>query len=84
MLIVALCAAGGGLLSALLGWADSHDPFDGRKFIKSGIFAILSGIGFALAYQNIDGVTIRDVFTAILGGSGVDSLSNRVMGSIRR
>ena len=84
MIIVALAAFGGGLLSALLGWLDSKEPFDGRKFAKSAGFAVFSAIGFAVAYEFSDGVTVKDIGLAVLGGAGVDSLANRAIGTMRR
>ena len=84
ILSVALAAFGGGILSAMLGWVDSKEPFDTRKFLKSVGFALLSGIGFAVAYEFSDGVTLKDLGLAVLGGAGVDSLSNRALGTLRR
>lgn len=84
VLSIALVAFGGGILSAFLGFLDSAEPFNGRKFAKSVGFALLSGIGFAVAYEFRDGITIKDLGLAVLGGAGVDSLSNRALGTIRR
>ena len=84
MIYVALSAFGGGILTALLGWLDSQEPFNARKFGRSMVAAILSGIGYALAYSAVDVVGMRDILTAILGGAGVDVISNRVLGTVRR
>jgi len=83
LIIVAIAAFGGGVLSALLGWLDSKETFNSRKFGKSAVIALLAGIGFAVGYSFGDGVEVGDVFLAILGGAGVDSLSNRVIGATR-
>ena len=80
LVVVAVAAFGGGILSAFLGWLDSHEPWDGRKFGKSMGFALLSALGFAIGYSFSDGVGTRDVFIAILAGAGVDSISNRAIG----
>ena len=84
MLIIALCAAGGGILAALLGWADSHEPFDGRKFIKSVGVAIFSGISLALMYSSTDVIGPRDYLLAFASGSGVDVLANRAWGTVHK
>lgn len=84
MLYVAVAAFAGGCLSALLGWLDSREPFNPRKFARSIGAALISGIGFALAYQSGETVTLRDILIAILGGSGVDVLSNRALGALVR
>ena len=81
LVLVAGAAFGGGILSAFLGWLDSKEPFVGRKFGRSCIFALLSALGFAVTYSFADGVTARDICLAIIGGSGVDGLSNYVIGA---
>ena len=83
MIFVALAAFGGGLLSALLGWLDSKEPFDGRKFSKSVGVALLTALGFAVGYSFADGVGTKDIFLAVLGGASADSLTNRLVGAIK-
>ena len=79
MQYVAAAAFIGGLLSALLGWLDSQEPFNGRKFTRSVIASALAALGFALAYSSDGAVTVRDIFTAVLAGAGVDVISNRAL-----
>ena len=83
ILTIALAAFGGGVLSAFLGWLDSKEPFDSHKFLKSVGFALLAGLGFAASYSFSDGITVRDVVVAILGGAGWDSLTNRFVGAVK-
>ena len=83
ILLVAVAAFAGGILASLLGFLDSGQPFDVRKFGKSLIFALLSGIGFAVSFTYSDSVSVRDLALAVLGGAGVDSLSNRVIGAVK-
>ena len=84
MILIALAAFGGGMLSGVLGLLDSREKFVWRKFAKSVGFAFLSGIGFAVTFSFTGSVETKDCFLAILGGAGVDSLSNRIMGSLRK
>lgn len=84
IILVALAAFIGGVLSAILGWLDSQEPFNPRKFAKSLGFALVAGLGFAVAYNFSDGVTIRDLITAFLGGAGWDAVTNRFIGSVTR
>jgi hypothetical protein len=79
---IGLAAFFGGILSAVLGWFDSQELFSWRKFGKSAIFSLLSGIGFAVGYSYSSSIGILDIFTAILGGAGFDALSNRVVGNV--
>jgi drug/metabolite transporter (DMT)-like permease len=79
-LYIALVALLGGLVAAFLGWLESGEPFDPRKFGGSGIRALVAGIIFAVGYQFSDSVTLLDLFYAFLGGAGVDVLGNRISG----
>ncbi len=81
-LIIALVALLGGMVAALVGWLDSKDPFDVRKFGGSAVRSLIAGIVFAVGYHLSGTVSILDLFYAFLGGAGVDVLSNRIAGSL--
>jgi len=82
VLLLALLACTGGVISALLGWLNSGEAFVTRKFMASIIRAVVAGIVFAIGYTFADGISIVDLFAAFLGGAGIDVLGNRVAGSI--
>ena len=84
MILIALAATAGGLLSSLAGWRDSKESFDGDKFKKSFAASVLAGVGFAIAYANVTPITQLDYLTAVLSGAGVDAGLNRVLGAIRK
>ena len=84
MIIIALSAFGGGILAAILGWLDSKEEFDPRKFAKSIGFAFLAGLGFAVGYQLSDGPLTRDCLVALLSGAGWDAVTNRTLGAMGR
>ena len=67
------------MLSAILGWIDSSEPFNVRKFGRSAIFALLSGVAFGVGYNFVGQVGVRDLFLALLSGAGVDVLSHRAI-----
>jgi len=76
---VALLALAGGLAATLLGWLESGEPFDPRKFGGSAIRALIAAAVFAAGYQLSHGwITVLDLFYAFLGGAGVDVLGNRI------
>lgn len=75
-LLVLLAAAAGGTTSAVLGWIDAKEPFDGRKFAKSMIVTWTSAIAFTLAFQGT--ASLRDLFLVYLATSGSDVIVNRV------
>jgi hypothetical protein len=81
-LIIALVALLGGMVAALVGWLDSKEPFDERKFGGSAVRSLIAGIIFAVGYQLSDGVNTLDLFYAFLGGAGVDVLGNRITSSL--
>lgn len=82
IILIALAAFCGGILSALLGWLDSAEPFNGRKFSKSVLFALFAGFFFAVGYSFTDSIGVKDILLAVLAGAGVDGLSNRIIGAI--
>lgn len=81
-LIIALVALLGGMVAALVGWLDSKEPFDVRKFGGSSVRSLIAGIVFAVGYHLSGAVSILDLFYAFLGGAGVDVLGNRIAVSL--
>jgi len=79
---VALAALLGGLVAALLGWLESNEPFNARKFGGSAVRALIAAVIFAVGYQLANSVTMLDLFYAFLGGAGVDVLGNRISGKL--
>ena len=80
---VSLLAFVGALVSATLGWFDSGEVFEPRKFGASLIRALIAAIAFAVGYTYANGVTPLDLAIAFLGGAGVDVLGNRISGAIK-
>ena len=79
---IAMAALLGGLVAALLGWLESNEPFNTRKFGGSAIRALIAGILFAVGYQLSGTLGLLDLFYAFLGGAGVDVLGNRIAGKL--
>jgi hypothetical protein len=77
-LYIALVALLGGLVAAVLGWLESNEAFDIRKFGGSAIRALIAGIIFAVSYELSSSLTGIDLLYAFLGGAGVDVLGNRI------
>ena len=78
--LAGLLSSAGGILSALVNWLNSKEPFDARKFLSSVIAAVVSGLTFGLAYDKV-AVTPFAVVTCLLGGLGIDSAKNMALGS---
>lgn len=83
VLIVAAAAFAGGILSAVMGWLDSKEPFDARKFGKSIIASLLAGLVFAVKEYVSSGDLTIDVLVALISGAGVDALANRGIGAAK-
>lgn len=81
-LYIALAALVGGLAAAFVGYLDSHEPFDPRKFGGSAIRALIGGVIFAVGYHLSGPVGMLDLFYAFLGGAGVDVIGNRIAGKL--
>lgn len=81
-LYIALAALLGGLVAAILGWLESNESFDARKFGGSAIRALIASIIFAVSYELPNSLTGMDLFYAFLGGAGVDVLGNRIAGKL--
>lgn len=80
---VAISAFVGALACSLLGFLDSQETFNARKFTASAIRAVIAGVGFAVAYQYTDSLTTIDLGLAFLGGAGVDAGGNRLSGYVK-
>lgn len=83
MLYIAVAALLGGIVTALLGWLESSDSFNPRKFGGSLIRALIAAAIFAAGYQLSSGsIGIIDLLYAFLGGAGVDVIGNRISGKL--
>lgn len=80
---VAVSAFVGGMVTAILGWLDSGEAFEVRKFGASLVRALVAAIAFAVAYTYSNGLTPIDIGIAFLGGAGFDVLGNRISGAIK-
>ena len=80
---IAVTAFMGAVVSATLGWLDSTEPFNPKKFGKSVIHAVVAGITFAIGYNYVPPLNTLTLFIVFLGGAGVDVGLNRAEGAIR-
>ena len=86
LLLMLIAAILGAILSAGLGWAESKDAFNARKFVPSilraGISAAVVFVG--TSYVNIGEVTMLIYVLTFLAGMGIDAGGNRLAGAIRK
>jgi len=75
---LALAAWGAGIAVALLGYLDSKEKFDTRKFCASVIRSLIAGIIWAAAYPLDEKLTWGIVIGAIASGPFFDTVINRV------
>jgi hypothetical protein len=80
---IAVAAFAGGVVASVLGWLDSAELFEPRKFSASIVRALVAAVAFAVGYQYANSVTPIDLGIAFCGGAGVDVLGNRISGAIK-
>jgi hypothetical protein len=82
--ILALLAVFGALFAAVLGWLDSGEPFNARKFATSVGRAIVAGLLVSLTVILVPStqVGIYEYISSFLLGAGVDVLGNRAAGVV--
>ena len=82
LVLVAIASALGSITSGLLGWIDSNEPFNGRKFASTVITAIVAGIGFATVFVITPDMTlylqILSLFLVFGSGFGADAARSKV------
>ena len=78
-LILILLSVAGAIFAGLLGWSESGEPFDTRKFINTLARSVVSGMLASLIFQDITNPTIWIYMGAILTGMGVDYGGNIAM-----
>ena len=83
VIFIGISAFLGGIVVALLGWLDSGEAFEVRKFSASIVRALVAGIVFAIGYSYTNSLSPIDIGIAFCGGAGVDVLGNRISGAIK-
>ena len=66
-LYVAMAALLGGLVSGLLGWLESSEPFNPRKFGGSAVRALIAGAVFAAGYELSDSIGSSRLVVCLFG-----------------
>jgi len=72
----------GAIAVAILGWIESGEPFDKRKFAASVGRATLGGLVSAFIFQGMENPTIWTYVSAFLIGAGIDVTGHRLSGAI--
>ena len=83
VILVGVSALVGGIVAAVLGWLDSGEVFEARKFSASIVRALIAGLGIAAAYSYANSITVLDIVICFLAGAGFDAGVNRISGAIK-
>jgi len=83
IILIALTVAGA-ISVAILGWVESGESFDKRKFAGSIIRAIIGGFASALIFQGTENPTTWIYVSAFLIGAGIDVSGHRLIGAINQ
>ncbi len=78
IILIALTVAGA-IFVSLLGWAESGEPFDLRKFGASMGRAIFAGFASALIFEGTENITLFTYLSALLIGAGIDVAGHRAV-----
>ena len=85
LLLLLIATMLGAIVSSFLGWAESDQPFNTRKFlpslIRGAIAAVLVVVGSS--YADLESVTLIIYVLVFLAGAGVDVTGNRLAGALR-
>jgi hypothetical protein len=69
-------------LNAVLGWVDSGEKFNGRKFGASVLRGVITALGvvvaFPAAFPSTAPIGLLQYVLALLAGAGVDTLGHTV------
>jgi hypothetical protein len=83
-LYVGLSAFGGGVILGLVGWIESKEKFDARKFGGTVLRSLLGGAVLAGGGYFTDTVVTAPILTsAFLAGAGIDVGLKRIAGSMK-
>ncbi len=80
--ILILLTVLGAITVAILGWCESGEPFDARKFGASVVRAIIGGFLAALIFEGTVNPTTFTYLSAFLIGAGIDVAGHRLAGTI--
>ena len=81
---LALAAFVGGIIAALLGWLESQDSFQPKKFLASLCRALVAAAAaFAAAYYYSNEITPVEIAAVFVSGAGFDVLGNRGYGAVK-
>ena len=83
IIYIAAAAFAGGMAASALGWLDSGEPFQVRKFSASLVRSLVAAVVFAVGYSYTNGLSPIDIGIAFVGGAGVDAIGNRISGAIK-
>lgn len=81
LITAAVASSAGALVSGTLGWWDSHEPFNPRKFMGSVWRAVFAGMSWVATNQFVQ-VQGAVWLVAFMGGAGIEVLGNRIQGGI--
>ena len=83
ILAIAVVSVLGAVVSATLGWLESEESFDMRKYSASLIRAVFAGLVNAFGFSTVQQIDMWMYIVAFLGGAGIDVLGHRASETMR-
>lgn len=81
---IALSAFSGAILLSLLGWSNSSEKFNLKKFTGSLITAVFAAAVVAATFDYSKSVNAVAIFTAVSTGAGADAVRKAVSNASRK
>ena len=82
LLVALIVGVFGGALSAFLGWSESEDVFNPRKFINGLIRAALGGLALAVMFPITQGTA--DLVLLFIATVGIDQSASKATSIIKK
>lgn len=79
---VAAAAFLGGMLVALIGWTESSDTWNWKKFIASVARSLIGAVAMAAAWDYSGATTPIIYLLAAISGAGIEVGGNRIAGAV--
>jgi len=83
-LLIFLAAFFGGVITAVLGWLDTSDKFNIRKFMTSVIKSFIGAAVIAVGFDYSGTTSVILILVAFLAGAGVDAGIKRLTNLIKK
>lgn len=84
ILLLVLSAVAGAAVASALGWSESTESFNAKKFASSLIRGAVGAVILVLGYQYVVAIEPWDYILVFFGGAGFEVTVKRAQGAITK